>query len=126
MELCRNNPYFVATILTLSQHKGIKIEDGLYRDKRQQCHDRKWQGYNTSQLRQLFLYYDKVSSMVPAQGRIFCCDITFKVHNEEQQDLVVTKIIYVATKKFISRQEVGEQYKRNVATKKSCCDIMKN
>ena len=31
----------------------------------------------------------------------------------------------VTTKKFLSRQEVEEQYKRNVATKKSCCDIMK-
>ena len=32
---------FVATILTLSQHKRMKIANEL-------CHDRVWQGYNTS------------------------------------------------------------------------------
>ena len=29
----------------------------------------------------------------------FCCDITFRVHNKEQQNFVMTKIIYVATNK---------------------------
>ena len=93
------------TILTLSQHKRMKIADELYRDKRRLCCDRVWQGYNTSQLRQVFLCCDKVFNIGPAQGRIsiatrkLCRDIKFRVHNKGLQDFVVTKNFSVVTNK---------------------------
>ena len=53
-EECRDTLDFVTKILTLSQHKRMKIADELCYDKRRLCHDKVWQGYNTSQLRQVF------------------------------------------------------------------------
>ena len=38
----------VATILTLSQHKRMKIENELCRDNRRLYRGKVWQGYNTS------------------------------------------------------------------------------
>ena len=86
------------TILTLSQHKIMKIADELCHDKRRLCRDRIWQGYNTGQLQQVFLCYKKVFSIGPAQGKI-CRDIKSKVHNKGKQDFVATNKFSVATVK---------------------------
>ena len=94
-------------------------------------------GYKHKSAATSVLCYDKVFNMGPTQGRIFvatrklCHNIKFKVHNKGQQDFVKTKMVSVAkkkkhevemnsitTKKSSSRQEVEEQYKKTVATKK--------
>ena len=49
----------------------MKIANELCREKKELCCDKVWQGYNTSQLRQVFLCCDKVFSIGPAQGRIY-------------------------------------------------------
>ena len=76
----------------------MKIANEICRDKSQLYLDRKWQGYNTSQLQQVFLCCDKVFNMGPAKGRI-SFETTFRVHNKGQQDSIATKIFSVATNK---------------------------
>ena len=112
----------------------MKIADEFCHDKRRFCYDRVWQGYNISQLKQVFICCEKVFNIRLAQEKFLSQqrklyhDIKFRVHNKGQQDFVVTKkfsgainkheveVNFVATKKSLSRKEVENQYKKNVAT----------
>ena len=83
----------------------MKIKDELCHDKRRLCRDRVWQGYNTSQLRQVLLCCDKVFSIGPAQGRIYVVTMkTLSRHKMKRTEISQDK--FVATKISMFQQTV--------------------
>ena len=99
--------------------------DELGHDKRQLCRDRKYQEGNTSQLRQVFLYCDKVLKTKPAQeGFSIATQKTLSRHSilslqhrrqnfGRDKDKPCCDKLNMRRVNYMSQQDFEEQHKKN-------------
>ena len=131
-KLCRNNDQgkwqrnFVMTILPLSQHKKLKIniltlsrqKTALSRQKMERI-QHKSAKISVFMLQQSFQYRNNSRKKSLSRQRKSYCDITFRVHKKDQQNIWRGKEVFCRDNQnmrevnSMSRQEVEKQHKRN-------------